>query len=133
MTTSFWASDFMDGLAFAASAYFPGGVIGRGVGALNKAFQSGKVGAQLLENLTKIGATAQRTNLVAATAYNTIAEASAEAYQTQKELESIYIEQGLDPEEAKAKAAKQAKEVFGANLAILAVPNFIQNQFFHGN
>jgi len=91
------------------------------------------VGAKLLADLTKIGVTQQRVNLLLATGYNTIAEASAEAYQTQKELESIYLEQGLAPDEAKQKAAEGARETFGANLAVLAIPNFVQNQFFHGN
>lgn len=133
LTTSFWATDVMDGLAFAASAYFPGSVIGKGLSAAGKVIESGELGANFLSKLAKIGATQHNAGLVLSTAYNTVAESAAEAYQTQKELETIYLQQGLSQSEAKQKAAEAAREVFGANVGILAVPNFIQNQFFHGS
>lgn len=199
LTTSFWATDAMDGLAFAASAYLPGAAIGKGLTALKSATSGAKMfnglkgiigeiddslvsaartfgdlpggmparkfadaGVQALDDalntwiarptaqaalglrealitpiqaITKAVASIQphQANLVLSTAYNTVAEAAAEAYQTQKELQSIYEGQGYSPEEAKLKSAKAAREVFGANAAILAIPNFIQNSFFHGS
>lgn len=118
----------MDGLAFAASAFIPGKVIGAGL----KSLESGQIGAHLFDKLSKIGINAHKTNLVASTAYNTISEAAAEAYQTQKELEAIYQGQGYTAEQSKLLSAKAARETFGANLAVLAIPNYIQNRMFHG-
>ena len=132
-TSSFWASDAMDAIAFAASAYFPGTIISKGLGALGKIAESGEIGSSMFKYLNRIGVTQNRANLLLSTAYNTVAEAAAEAYQTQNELEAIYLQQGYNPKEAKEKASHNAKEVFTSNLGILAVPNFIQNQFFHGS
>ena len=140
MTTSFWATDGFDGLAFAASAYVPGGFMGKLGSAGAKVVQSGKLSETTLKGLQAIGITAenvgtvaQNANLLLATAYNTVAESAAEAHQTQKEVEAIYLAKGFSPEIAKQKAAEAARETFGANAAVLAVPNLIQNMMFHGS
>lgn len=131
-TTSFWASDAMDGIAYAASAYVPGFGIGKLGNLAGKALSSSKVGARVLEGLNAIGVNANRANLVASTAYNTVSEAAVEALQTRQELEAIYQTQGLNSQKARLKAAEAAKETFWMNVGILAVPNFIQNKLFHG-
>jgi len=130
----------MDGLAFAASAYVPGGFLGKVGSAASKVVQSGKLSQATLKGLQAIGINAknvetiaQNANLLTATAYNTVAEAAAEAFQTQKEVEAIYLAKGLDPVLAKQKAAEAARETFGANSAVLAIPNLIQNMMFHGS
>jgi hypothetical protein len=86
-----------------------------------------------LKWLNGIGITGQRLNLVSATAYNTLAESSAEAYQTQKELELYYTNLGMAPEQAKLKASEAAAETFWWNAGALVLPNYIQNKFFHGS
>lgn len=139
MTTSFWSTDGMDGIAFAASAYAPGGLFSKlGAGAA-KAIESGRLGEKVLKGLNTVGLTtknagevAHNASLLLATSYNTVSEAAAEAYQTQKEIETIYLSKGVDPKVAKQKAAEAARTTFGANLAILAIPNYIQNAMFHG-
>lgn len=194
-TTSFWATDFMDGVAFAVSAAAPGAVIGKATSAVNKGLQAlktsnaiktlgaideslvsaartfGKLeggmpvaklsdaglqaiddallkyvarptakaalglreGAKgILNGLRKVGLNAHQANLVLSTAYNTVSEASVEAYQTQQEIEKLLVDQGLSRDEAHQRASAAAARTFRANLAVLAVPNFVQNSFFHG-
>ncbi len=131
-TTSFWANDAFDGFAYALSAFVPGTVIGKALGAGSKLLKASDAGKKIIGGLNKIGVNSQRANLALSTAYNTITEASAEAFQTQKELEAIYEEKGFTPEQAKIKAAEGAARVFNVNLAALAVPNLVQNSLFHG-
>lgn len=135
-TSTFWTTDFFDAVAYAASAYAPGKLLG-GVSKLlsgvPKAVNSTEFGASLLKSLNKYGITAHNTNMALATAWNTVAEAGVEAYQTQKDLELIYqADLGLSPEEAKKKAADNAAQTFWWNAGVLLVPNYIQNKFFHG-
>jgi hypothetical protein len=52
-TASFWTTDFLDGAAYAASAYVPGGVISKAVKGVGAIAKSGKLGTELLEGLTK--------------------------------------------------------------------------------
>lgn len=118
----------------------PGGFLGKLGSAGAKVVQSGKLSSTTLKGLQAIGITAenvgtvaQNANLLLATAYNTVAESAAEAHQTQKEVEAIYLSKGFSPEVAKQKAAEAARETFGANAAVLAVPNLIQNMMFHGS
>lgn len=132
MTTSFWADDFFDGIAFAASAYAPGLAIGKLTSAGAKALSTTKVAKELGLSLKGLERGAHATNLAAATAYNTLAEASVEAYQTQKDIEAQLIAQGEEPGKAKQKAAEAAARVFRANTAVLAIPNLIENTLFHG-
>lgn len=131
-TSSFWTSDFFDGLAYLASAYAPGGLIGKGIQAGSKAIKATETGAKMAKGLAKVGLNSQRGSLVAATAYNTITEATAEAYQTQKEIETLLVSQGVDAKTAKLKAGQAAAETFWWNSAALLLPNYVQNSFFHG-
>lgn len=132
-TASFWADDAFDGIAYAASAFVPGKGLGALTQGVGKALNLTKAGKNVLSGLRAVGLNQHRTNLLAATAYNTIAEASVEAFQIQKELELQYEQMGLSPKEAKAKAAEAAGRTFRANASILGVPNLIQNMFFHGS
>lgn len=61
---------------------------------------------------TKIGLNAHRADLLGMTAYNTVAEASMEAYQTQHEVQALLESKGYSPEQAKAKAATAAAGTF---------------------
>lgn len=132
LTTGFWADDAFDGIAYAASAFVPGSLIGKGVAVTADALKAADVGRKVVSGLGKVGLNSNRANLIAATAYNTVSEASAEAYQTQQEMLALYKEQGMDDKTAKERAAKAAAQTFWANTAVLAVPNFIQSSFFHG-
>ena len=95
----------------------------------------------LKEGLKKIGGTAHQGDLLATTAYNTIAEAGAEAYQTYKEIEGLLKDlrannpeyANLTDEDIKLKAATAASETFWLNSAVLAVPNFVQSKMMHGS
>ena len=131
-TSTFWTTDFFDGLAFAASAYVPGKLIGAATKGVAGGLNSTKAGASLLKSMRGVGMSAHKTDLVAATAYNTIAEAAVEAYQTKEEIQAIYQAQGLSEDIAKEKASEAAADTFWWNVGVLAVPNYIQNSFFHG-
>lgn len=131
-TSSFWANDFFDGLAFAASSYVPGGLIGKATSAGAKALSTTQLAKSLGMTIKGLEKGAHVTNLALSTAYNTLAEASVEAYQTQKDIEAQLISQGVDANIAKQKAGEAAARVFRANSAILAVPNLIENTLFHG-
>lgn len=132
LTTGFWADDAFDGIAYAASAFVPGSLIGKGIVGTSKALKSADVGKKIVEGLSKVGLNSNKANLIASTAYNTVSEAAAEAYQTQQEMLALYKEQGIDEDTAKTKSATAAAQTFWANTAVLAVPNFIQSSFFHG-
>lgn len=132
LTTGFWADDAFDGIAYAASAVVPGLGVSKLASGASSALKSADLGKKIVSGLSSVGLNTQRATLIGSTAFNTISEASAEAYQTQKELEAIYQEKGLSREEAKRKAAEGARETFWANTAVLAIPNFIQSSFFHG-
>lgn len=94
--------------------------------------KSTKIGSRLVEGLKKIGLDSQRTTLLGSTVYNTISESAVEAYQTQQEIQQLLLAKGMNPEEAKLKASEAASRTFRSNLAVLAVPNFIQSTMFHG-
>jgi len=132
LTSSFWTTDVFDGMAYATSAFVPGGLIGKAFQGASTLGKSTQIGAKTLKALNAAGLSSQRASLVTATAYNTITEAAAEAYQTQKELELVYSAQGKDPKEAKKLAADGAAETFWWNSAALLFPNFVQNSYFHG-
>lgn len=112
MTTGFWADDAFDGIAFALSAAVPGIGLGKATSGIGAALKSTDLGRKIVKGLSKIGANSHRANLLASTAYNTISEAAAEAYQTQKEIEVLYKEKGLSETEAKQKAAEAAAQTF---------------------
>lgn len=137
-TSSFWASDAFDGIAYAASAYVPGALIGKLVEGASLGLKATQIGKRVYDGLKYVGYAgeegqlAHRASLIASSAYNVISEAAAEAFQTQKELEAIYEDKKLDPKVAKQKAAEAAARVFNGNLGVLAVPDLIQNMFFHG-
>lgn len=133
-TTSFWANDGFDGIAFALSAAIPGIGIGKGLNAAGSALQASNniISKGLVKGLRAVGMNSQRANLLVSTAYNTLSESAVEAYQTQHEIEELLISQGTNPQEAKQKAAAAAARTFRANMGVLAVPNFIENTLFHG-
>lgn len=194
-TTSFWASDAFDGIAFAVSAALPGmaigkmtraageglaalrtSALGRTLGAVDESLVSAaktfgqleggmpvakladaglqamddallkyvarpaakgalalRDGAKSLVNgLRQVGLDSHQTSLLLTTAYNTVAESAVEAYQTQQEIQQILMDRGIPEAQAKQQAAEAAARTFRANMTVLAVPNFIENTFFHG-
>ena len=70
-TTAFWADDASDGIAFALSAYAPGGALGK----LGKAINLGAKGLKA-------------TQLIGSTGYNTIVESMQEAVDSKKSIMS---------------------------------------------
>lgn len=131
-TTSFWANDLFDGLAYAASAFVPGALIGKGLGLGAKALSTSQMAKSLGWSIKGIDTGAKATNLALSTAYNTIAEASVEAYQTKQEIERLLLDQGHTEEYAKQKAGEAAARTFRANTVVLSAPNLVQNILFHG-
>lgn len=118
-TADFWADNFLDGAAFAASAI----LTSKGIGAL------GKTG--MFSGLTKLAKSAEMQTqlahmgqLTATTAINTISESGVEARDLYKNL----IAQGVPEERAKS----AAMETFALNMAVLAVPNALQAKWISG-
>jgi hypothetical protein len=138
-TTSFWANEGFDAFAYAASAYVPGAIIGKTLAAAGTAIKATQIGGNIARGLRAVGIAGEvgqgthRANILLSTAYNTISESAAEAYQTQKELEAIYQEQGKTADEAKKLASEGAARVYRANLIALAGPDLVQNMLFHGS
>jgi hypothetical protein len=133
LSGEFWASEGADGVGFLLSALAPGAIIkgmkvgegtGRALNALGQHHNWGK--------LVNVGnKLAQKGDLAAATAVNTIIEAGIEAGSTGRELEAYYANQVklgnmTEQEATEAKAITMGK-VFGANAALLILPNLIQN------
>ena len=124
-TTKFWADDFFDAIAFAASAYAPGALAGAAGKALGLAGNSLKA-----------------FQLGSSTIYNTISESGFEAHDFGKQAREQYSREkfGLPFEElndeqqfeTKLKIAPKQATTFMANAAILGIPNYIQSKFFHG-
>lgn len=141
-TTSFWATDGFDGLAFLASAYVPGGIIGK-VGSLSKALQASKMlkarkfGNKLKEFGQKAGV---NTQLATSTLYNTISEAGFEAAEVNAVMReefarqlgfNSYEEAQRNPEAdaiIRDKAGAAAARTFAWNSFALTVPNFLQSK-----
>lgn len=122
-TADFWADNFLDGVAFAASAF----VGAKGVGGAGKVLN--KLG--MYKALTKLAKTdealaaIQRTGHIGATAaYNTVSEAGVEAREIYKNL----IADGVTEDKAK----EAAMETFGLNMAVLTIPNALQAKWITG-
>lgn len=131
-TTSFWANDGFDGLAYLASAYIPSTIVGKAVGAVGKSLKLSKQTKGLVEGLQAMGLNSNKASILGTTVYNTISEAGAEAYQTQKEIELLLSQKGnYGEDDIKRIAGESAAGTFLWNSAILAVPNFVQSSFFH--
>lgn len=115
-TPEFWASDAFDGIAFMTSAMVPGAVFGR-LATATKALKTGQALTKATQGF--------------ATVYNTVSESGFEAAEAFKELEKAYLERGLDPAQAKAKASEGAARIFRGNMAALWAPNYVQSKWFH--
>jgi hypothetical protein len=118
-TAEFWADNFLDGVAFAASA----ALTSKGMGLL------GKTG--MFSGLTKLAKTQEVANKIkaygqmgATAAVNTVSEAGVEARELYKQL----IADGVDKEKAQAAAL----ETFNLNMAVLTVPNLLQAKWIQG-
>jgi hypothetical protein len=122
LTTSFWADDGFDGVAYLASALAPGMVIGRAgsiLGAASKLKATKAIADTLIKTGSKlgIGQTAALTGL-----YNTVSEAGVEARETQKLIEQelamakgygdISEASAKEQEEIKLAAAERASQTF---------------------
>ncbi len=120
-TTSFWASDAFDAIAFAASAYVPGAAASKAGSVMSTALRGTKIADTIVDAGSAVNATidaATASSKAAAsvvdvakttskylkkmmpenagtvafsTAYNTVAEAGVEAYGVKKELMDYYM------------------------------------------
>jgi len=149
-TTSFWATDGFDGLAFLASAYLPGGLFSK-VGSVSKWLMgverlglTGKAARGLGKTLKGIKeATGISTKASLITAWNTFTEAGFEANDTNKMLrEQLAQQKGYAsfsevPEEEqdviRDQAAQGAARTFMWNTGALLVPNFLQTKWLFGD
>lgn len=131
-TTSFWANDMFDGLAYLASAWVPSTGVSALVGAAGRSLSAANSTTKIIKGLKAIGMNTNRASMLGTTVYNTISESGAEAYQTQKEVEQALFDQGMEPAEAKRLAAEAAAGTFRWNAAALAIPNLVQASWFHG-
>lgn len=128
LTTSMWSVDALDAVAYTVAS----GVTGTIFGAASKALRLG----DLVRKGFGAAATAERLHkagLVAMTTYNAIGEASGEAHSIYKEiLKDLDERADLTPEKKEQIASQAAKETFAFNVATLALPNYIENTWFHG-
>lgn len=137
-TTNFWAKDFADGLEFMASAMVPSGALGK-IGSLSKMLSATQRGAKLGKALAQISkATGVNTSNTVAGVYNTVSEAYFEAkdardqYREAKAQHLGYRSFEELPEQLQTQvdeeAAQSASRVFNANVAALAIPNFLESK-----
>lgn len=153
-TADFWAEDFIDGVAFAASAFIPGaiaskaGLIGKaGIGAkvVDQSSRVGKLfsntlGKAKLATTGRINASsimaeggsvddlvriASKIDTATLTAYNTISEAGFEA----KGIRENLLSQGVDLNTAN----KAALNTFVLNSAALSLSNYWEMDMFFKN
>lgn len=146
-TTSFWATDGFDGIAFLASAYVPGLALGK-VGSLSKV-----LAASRMKGIAKFGeklasfkdATGASTKLMGSTFYNTVSEAGFEAAESNNVLREEYARQmgyesfedsKKNPEDnaiIRDKAGAGAARTYWWNVGALLAPNAFQSKWMHGN
>lgn len=147
-TTSFWATDGFDGLAFLASAYVPGAAIGK-LGKISTALRGMEKSkralnfAKQLEKVTDF--TGVDSKLAVSTLYNTVSEAGFEAAEVNAVMReefakqmgfASYEEAQKDPEAdaiIRDKAGASAARTFAWNSAALLAPNFFQSKWLHGS
>lgn len=130
-SSKFWFDDLFDGIAFATSAYIPGGAVGKIsklIGTAGKALGTTAKGAKMISAANQLKA----ANPFIMTAYNTVSEAGFEARDSQKHVFEKLIADGVDEKIARERAAIAAANTFYANAAVLLGPNFIQSKFMLG-
>jgi hypothetical protein len=146
-TTSFWATDGFDGLAFLASAYVPGAAIGK-LGKITTALRSLEKSKRALNFAKKLETftdfTGIDSKLAVSTLYNTVSEAGFEAAEVNAVMREEFArqmgfdsyEQAKEDPEADAiirdKAGASAARTFAWNSAALLAPNFFQSKWLHG-
>jgi hypothetical protein len=152
-SSAFWASEGADGLGFMLSMLVPGGVFkalggsaklfGGSVKALQYArFGKGIEGAR--KAITATGLTINKLDNIMIPLFNTVAESGAEAkgvsddlMSRKKEFIAEQIEMyGQTPEKAEElfneQKALAMQNTFNSNLAILAIPNYLQAKLLFG-
>ena len=135
LTSEFWSTDVVDGLAFAASAYFTGSALTKGLqlgsksakllGLGNRAMKLAQAGSKTaLPNVQRyIAATDFTTNVLANTAIESMFEAKdvRDAILSDPALAMKY-----SPEEIQQIAAEKARDVFGLNMLFVAPSNMFE-------
>jgi hypothetical protein len=140
LTTSFWADDGFDGIAYLGSAIVPGVVIGR-AGSILGAASKIKAAKGITDTLSKAGKSLGINQTAALTGlYNTVSEAGVEARETQKLIEQelamakgygdISEASAKEQEEIKLAAAERASQTFWWNTVALTAPNIFQSKLF---
>jgi hypothetical protein len=146
-TAEFWGSDFLDGVAFAASAFVPAGLaskagligkagLGKGLAnnirGLNKALIDSKLGIQSVDNAAALGQSvrdvsklANQIDLGAITLYNTISESGFEG----KDIYDDLISKGVSEEDA----VRAAFNTSISNMAALAASNLWEAKMVFGS
>lgn len=135
LTSEFWSTDAVDGLAFAASAYLTGSAMTKGLqvgaksakllGIGNRALRLAQAGSKTaLPNVQRyIAATDFTTNVLANTAIESMFEAKdvRDAILSDPALAMKY-----SPEEIQQIAAEKARDVFGLNMLFVAPSNMFE-------
>lgn len=135
LTSEFWSTDVVDGLAFAASAYLTGSAMTKGLqvgaksakllGIGNRALRLAQAGSKTaLPNVQRyIAATDFTTNVLANTAIESMFEAKdvRDAILSDPALAMKY-----SPEEIQQIAAEKARDVFGLNMLFVALSNLFE-------
>lgn len=130
-TAEFWADDLFDGVAFLASAYVPGAIIGK----VGKGVSALTAGTKFGNWMAKTGA-GTHAMYAATTIYNTASEAGFEAKEVyDRILEELKHKQGdaYNEDEAKKTAGEAAARVFRANSLALLASNYVQTRMMFGN
>jgi len=151
-SSEFWATDGADGVGYLISAMAPGAVINKlgaaegifgGLTKLNSFVRYGDDIEKARIALMKAGGTIDKINDYIIPAANTYFEAGAEAKGVGDDLEKrknyiikSFLLRGLSPEQAEAAFQEQKgramRNTFFTNIAILAVPNYIQSKLVFG-
>jgi len=151
-SNEFWATDGADGVGYLISAMAPGAVINKlgaaegifgGLTKLNSFVRYGDDIEKARIALMKAGVTIDKINDYIIPAANTYFEAGAEAKGVGDDLEKrknyiikSFLLRGLSPEQAEAAFQEQKgramRNTFFTNIAILAVPNYIQSKLVFG-
>lgn len=135
MTPEFWASDFVDGLAFAASSFVGGGAVAKGLNAGENAARLLNVGSKAQKAAQAAGTlglpNVQRfikgVDFTTSVMANTAMEAMFEAKDVRDAiLADSNLSMKMTPEELEQTAAEKARDVFYLNMLFLAPSNMFE-------
>ena len=134
-TPEFWATDFVDGLAFAASSFIAGGAVTKGLNAGTNAAKLLRVGskaqkaAQAAESLAlpNVQRFIKGVDFTTSVMANTAMEAMFEAKDVRDAiLADSNLTSKMTPEQIEQTAAEKARDVFFLNMLFLAPSNMFE-------